>query len=163
MQAYGRKKDQTAHQRTNVFRRIYHFVSATYLKKLIVTVKLQYLTFVMMLILSIGPIIGFYKWVEQSSYNKEIAYVDENHLIIAKNLSAALSRYITDMKSFFTLAVNDGNDVNHLHSSHNLQVALANFNLCYISILNGNNETVSRIEGDNSHKRDMPNLSLIHI
>ena len=100
-----------------------------------------------------APLIGFYKWVEQSSYNKEIAYVDENHLIIAKNLSAALSRYVTDMKSFFALAVNGGN---HLDVSHNLQVALANFNLCYISILNGNNEIVSRIEGDNSHKRDMP-------
>lgn len=153
MQVYGRKKNQNAQQKTNVFKSISYLFSPKYLKNLMARIKLQYLTFAMMMVLSIGPIIGFYKWVEQSSYNKEIAYVDENHLIIAKNLSAALSRYVTDMKSFFALAVNGGN---HLDVSHNLQVALANFNLCYISILNGNNEIVSRIEGDNSHKRDMP-------
>ena len=40
-------------------------------------------------------------WVERSAYEKEVASVREKHLIIARNLSAAFSRYVQDVENGF--------------------------------------------------------------
>ena len=46
-------------------------------------------------------------WVQQSAFQKEIDAVTEKHLLIAGNLSGALSRYVADVKEGFRIAVSN--------------------------------------------------------
>lgn len=122
------------------------------------SVDLRVLTFTMMMAVAVVPIMLFYNWVERSSLDKEIAYVKENHLIIAKNMSEALSRYVQDTKSTFTLAVANreaGVD------KRGFEAALANFDLCHIAVIDQNNQVLSRIEGQSDHPRDLPDSATI--
>ena len=93
------------------------------------SVQIRYLMFATMLAISVVPVLLFYSWVERSSIQKEIAYVDENHLIIAQNLSAALSRYVVDLKVLFELAVESET---FAIKNENFRTALDRFDLCYL-------------------------------
>ena len=115
----------------------------------------------MMMAVSVLPILVFYKWVEQSSYEKEIAYVDENHLTIARNLSAALSRYVVDLKVVFALAVNQEFDSPSISS---FKDALANFYICHIVVLDDDNQVVTRFLGKSKHDQSLPSpANLAHL
>ncbi len=115
--------------------------------------SLRSLILIVLLGFSILPVAVFYKWVERSAFQKEIAYVDENHLTIAKNLSAALSRYVIDLKSVFNLVVQ-----NEAYSSSmaDFQDALANFELCHVSIFDAENVLINQIAGTKDHTTDVP-------
>ena len=63
--------------------------------------KLRVLLFVAFTLVSAVPVLMLAVWVQHSAYEKEIAAVREKHLIIARNLSAAISRYVQDVKSGF--------------------------------------------------------------
>jgi signal transduction histidine kinase len=124
--------------------------------RVLTKIKIKYLTLAMMLTVSIAPTLLFYKWIEKTSIEKEIAYVDENHLIIAKNLSATLSRYVSDMKVIFNLANKDSN-----WYGNDFQAALTKFNLSNISILDSNNTLVRTIEGAQGHAKDLPSADVM--
>ena len=61
--------------------------------------------FWMMLFVAAVPTAIFYSWVSRTSLENEISQVDESHLIIAKNLSLALSRYSQDAIAVFDFVV----------------------------------------------------------
>lgn len=67
------------------------------------SIKFRWLIFVSLLVASVTPVVGLYKWMEASAIQKEISYVEENHLIIARNLSNAMDRYARDVASVVTL------------------------------------------------------------
>lgn len=48
------------------------------------------------------PVIYLALWVERTAYEKEIDAVREKHLLLAKNITAALERYATDVESTLT-------------------------------------------------------------
>ena len=114
------------------------------LRNLILTVLLGF---------SIFPVGIFYRWVESSTFQKEISYVEENHLTIAKNLSAALSRYVIDLKSVFNLVVQ--NEA-YSDSMADFQGALANFGLCHVSIFDAQNNIINQINGTMRHPMGPP-------
>ncbi|MEM7045599.1 MAG: hypothetical protein AAF543_22540, partial [Pseudomonadota bacterium] len=62
-------------------------------------IRLQWILFLAMVLISALPVAALTLWVERSAVNKEIEAVTEKHLIIAKNLTAALSRYVNDVRS----------------------------------------------------------------
>lgn len=69
--------------------------------------------------------------MEKNAIQKEIAYVDENHLIIAKNLAAALERYANDVVAVFELTIKsldkaDGPDFSE---------SLDEFDLSFVALL----------------------------
>jgi signal transduction histidine kinase len=78
--------------------------------------------------------------MERSAFQKEIEYVDENHLIIARNLAAAMERYANDVASVFELA-SEG-----LQGSGNLDFnkALADFDLRLVALVNHANVVVKK-------------------
>jgi signal transduction histidine kinase len=120
--------------------------------------SLRVIILAMMLGISIVPITVFYKWVERSAFEKEIAYVDENHLIIAKNLSAALSRYAIDLKASFQFAVrNEANADNII----GLSETLASFNICRIRILDAQNNLLNEIDGVPDHEEEVFDTELL--
>jgi signal transduction histidine kinase len=63
------------------------------------------MTFWMMLFVAAVPTAIFYSWVSRTSLEAEISQVDESHLVVAKNLSLALSRYSRDAISVFDFVV----------------------------------------------------------
>lgn len=67
-------------------------------------IRLQWILFLAMVLISALPVAALTLWVERSAVNKEIEAVTEKHLIIAKNLTAALSRYVNDVRSSFQYA-----------------------------------------------------------
>lgn len=67
--------------------------------------NLRAMTFWMMLFVAALPTAIFYSWVSRTSLEAEISQVDESHLVVAKNLSLALSRYSRDAISVFDFVV----------------------------------------------------------
>lgn len=119
---------------------------------------LRGVVFSMMMVVAILPIAAFYNWVERNSFQRELDAVEETHLIIAQNLSAALSRYATDAKSIFTLAVAN---IDLLDRSNRYTQALSNFHICHIVVLDTANNEVSRLDGNASHSPELPAPALL--
>ncbi len=119
---------------------------------------LRSVLFCMMLAVAVLPIAVFYTWVERNSYKRELASVHETHLIIAENLSEALSRYATDAKSIFSLAVQN---IDLLNASNKYKDALANFHICHIVVLDSGGAEVVRLEGSGDHTKDLPAPDLL--
>jgi signal transduction histidine kinase len=99
--------------------------------------------FLSLLLASVPPLVALYKWTEHSAIRKEIAYVDENHLIIAQNLAAAMERYSKDVVSVFEL-VSQG-----LQRSENLDFSktLDTFDLRLVALVNPHNVVVKNAWG----------------
>lgn len=115
--------------------------------------SLRVMVFATMVLMACLPIAAFYKWVERTSFEKEIALVDENHLIIAKNLSATFSRYVRDAKAVFGLAVQNAG---WFPEFDGYTAALANFNFCHIVVVDDAGRVIQLIKGDNDHPTDLP-------
>ncbi len=68
--------------------------------------RLRLFQFAALILISAVPVLILDAWVQRSALEKEIASVSEKHLLIAQNLSAALSRYAADVREAFRTAVN---------------------------------------------------------
>ena len=75
-------------------------------------------------VISAIPALFLASWIQQSAVEKEFEAVNEKHLIIAKNLTRAIERYVEDVKSVFRVATSEDNhhdkqteEVNYLLSS----------------------------------------------
>jgi len=112
-------------------------------KRLGLGIGVHWVMFLSLLLASVPPLVGLYKWMERSAIRKEIAYVDENHLIIAQNLAAAMERYSNDVASVFELA-SEG-----LQGSENLDFskALGDFDLRFVALVNPHNVVVKKTWG----------------
>ncbi|MEM7425653.1 MAG: sensor histidine kinase [Pseudomonadota bacterium] len=65
--------------------------------------RLRHIFFLIFGVMTALPLAFFWFWLERSMINKEIADVSERHLVIARNLGAALERYKKDVTSSFLL------------------------------------------------------------
>ena len=70
--------------------------------------RLQTILFVAIVAISAVPVLLLGSWVEHSAMQKEIESVTEKHLLIARNLSRTLGRYVSDLKEGFRAAVEIG-------------------------------------------------------
>ncbi|MEC3863159.1 sensor histidine kinase [Mesobacterium sp. TK19101] len=119
---------------------------------------LRFMTLIMMLVVASIPVALFYKWVERSSYIHELQRVDENHLIIARNLSSALSRYTSDALALFSFVVADSLQHTDLAGFPEL---LKQYDLCHVTLLDADDTLVSQVEGHNKHNQGMPAPEII--
>jgi hypothetical protein len=78
-------------------------------KQAVLVVRIQWVIFLGMIFASIVPIIALYMLTERNLLQQEIASVDENHLIIARNLEASIDRYTNDVASVLVLVSSDLN------------------------------------------------------
>ncbi|MGI9364457.1 MAG: ATP-binding protein [Rhizobiaceae bacterium] len=60
--------------------------------------RFRVMFFIALLLSSSIPLLGMTIWIERSAVSKEYAAVIEKHLVVAKNLSLAMSRYVLDVK-----------------------------------------------------------------
>lgn len=71
------------------------------------TFGLRNILFIGFLIISIVPVLLLATWAQKTALNKEIAAVEEKHLLLARNLTGSLSRYVIDVEAVFGVAAKD--------------------------------------------------------
>jgi signal transduction histidine kinase/CheY-like chemotaxis protein len=71
-------------------------------------IRLQHLLFLAFTMIAAVPVVALSLWEESVSYQNELDSVRERHLLVARNLTSALSRYVEDVKSAFSLAFESG-------------------------------------------------------
>ncbi len=114
--------------------------------------------FLSLFLIAAMPIAVLTVWVERSAVEKEIAAVSEKHLLVAKNLSAAFSRYVTDIKLFVDLVAAEA-------SSHqlgeNFQKNLGNLNIPFVAILSQENNILTTLNTTPSQPVELPAPKLL--
>ena len=65
--------------------------------------KLRYLLVAVFTVVATVPAIFLAFWVERTALEKEVAAVREKHLLLARNITAALERYAQDTEAVFRL------------------------------------------------------------
>lgn len=108
------------------------------------SIKFRWLIFVSLLIASVTPVIGLYKWMERSAIEKEIGYVEENHLIIARNLSNAMDRYARDVGSIVSLI---GDSLVQAQPV-DFDTVLEDFDLSSVTVLDRSDRVVAQYPAD---------------
>jgi diguanylate cyclase (GGDEF)-like protein/PAS domain S-box-containing protein len=106
-------------------------------------IRLKHLIFLTLTFISAVPVMMLSYWVQETAFQKELAAVEEKHLIIAKNLSRTFERYALDTKAVFkhvgTLMV-DGQD---WHQSKKLLNTMGITSLCWANSRLKNESTPS--------------------
>ncbi len=91
------------------------------------------------------PILTFAVWMERSAVEKEIAAVSEKHLVVAKNRSAAIFRYVTGVGIVISLLENHKTQEDQLQSDSihirycNYQYQQPSSNTCFVKIVKSSN------------------------
>ncbi|MCZ6474329.1 MAG: PAS domain S-box protein [SAR324 cluster bacterium] len=89
------------------------------LKAVFRRVRLHNILFLCFTLISAVPVLFLSVWVQRSALDKEIAAVEEKHLLLARNLTQALERYVRDVESGFELRVSSlkaGNQLDGISS-----------------------------------------------
>src|SRR5271166_2455482 len=71
-------------------------------------IRMHHLLFVAFIIVAAVPIIVLALWEERTSYQHELDSVRERHLLVARNLTSSMSRYVRDVKAAFTVVFESG-------------------------------------------------------
>ena len=86
--------------------------------------RLRSILFVALVLVSSIPVIILAVWEQRESLNQEIRAVSEKHLLVAKNLTAALDRYVKDVEITFATVSKFLRDIDHPHDHKQLLSAL---------------------------------------
>src|ERR1700691_5724581 len=70
--------------------------------------RMHHLLFLAFTLVAGVPIAVLAIWEGQTAFQNEMDSVRERHLLVARNLTSTMSRYIKDVKSSFTLAFATG-------------------------------------------------------
>ena len=99
--------------------------------------RLRYLLFLFLALVTFIPVAFFGVWAHSRAFDKEIADVSERHLLLARNIGAALERYDRDVKAVFhSLALNLLNE-NRLDGTAQLFANLGFRHICLADKTNG--------------------------
>jgi signal transduction histidine kinase/ActR/RegA family two-component response regulator len=70
--------------------------------------RLHHLLFLAFTLIAAVPIAALALWEESVAFQHELSSVHERHLLVARNLTTGLSRYVEDVKAAFSLALASG-------------------------------------------------------
>ncbi|NQV85188.1 MAG: HAMP domain-containing protein [Rhodospirillales bacterium] len=101
--------------------------------------NLRLLLFIALSVVMLIPVIFFGIWPHSRAFDKEIADVSERHLLLARNIGAALERYDRDVKSTFRLLATNVVEGNSLSGTKKL---LSNLNFRHICVASMNDNKV---------------------
>jgi CheY-like chemotaxis protein/HAMP domain-containing protein len=88
-------------------------------------VSIRLLLSLALIALTAFPLVMLGLWAQQSTFEREYSRVHDTHLLIAKNITLALDRYVLDVKSVFTLLCDSAASPEVLH---NVTTLAANLN-----------------------------------
>lgn len=99
--------------------------------------RVQLILFCALVFVSAVPVFLLAGWVQNNALEKEVQSVTEKHLLIARNLSGVLERYITDVQEVFRVAANNGHNGNALDGFEQL---LRSLNFRYVALIDPANK-----------------------
>src|SRR5258708_5685079 len=106
--------------------------------------KMHQLLFVAFTLVAAVPIAVLAIWEGQNAFQNELDSVRERHLLVARNLTSTMSRYVKDLKATFPLAFAHGSmtqpDASLVHLLESLEVIR-------VCILNPDGSVASRLPG----------------
>jgi signal transduction histidine kinase/CheY-like chemotaxis protein len=70
--------------------------------------RMQHLLFLGMLTVAAVPLAALDYWESRNSFRNEMDSVRERHLLVARNLTSTLSRYVIDVKAAFEVTLSSG-------------------------------------------------------
>jgi hypothetical protein len=76
--------------------------AAAWLQKL----RMHHVLFVAFTLIAAVPVFALARWVEHHALQQEIDATTEKQSLVARNLTAAFSRYVFDVKAGFDMAIN---------------------------------------------------------
>src|ERR1700709_1990314 len=94
--------------------------------------RLHHLLFIAFTIIAAAPIAVLAIWEGNTSFQNELDSVRERHLLVARNLTSTMSRYVKDVEAVFGLAYESG-ALNHPVAG--LTDLLMSLNVIHIGIL----------------------------
>ena len=68
-------------------------------------VRMHHILFAAFTVIAAVPVFSLAAWVENHSVQQEIDLARDKHLLVARNLTTAFSRYVYDVKAGFRLAI----------------------------------------------------------
>ena len=74
------------------------------IRRLRLGVRMHHLLFMAFILVAAVPVIVLALWDEKTSYQHELDLVRERHLLVARNLTSTMSRYLKDVKATFSVA-----------------------------------------------------------
>lgn len=126
--------------------------------KLFSLIGIRSLLFISLFLIAAIPVSILSVWVERSAIEKEILAVSEKHLIVAKNLSIALSRYVTDVELFFGIFADESTPFRFFEG---YDERLEKLHLKYIVTLGAGDEVLAKINAAPGQNIKLPNKGLL--
>src|SRR5476651_2051274 len=96
-------------------------------------VRLHHLLFIAFTIIAGAPIAVLALWESNTSFQNELDSVRERHLLVARNLTTTMSRYVKDVKSSFTLAFATGSLTQPMPGVADLLQSLSVVHVCILN------------------------------
>jgi signal transduction histidine kinase/ActR/RegA family two-component response regulator len=72
------------------------------------SLRMHHLLFIAFTLVAAAPIAVLALWEGRTSFQNELDSVRERHLLVARNLTSTLSRYVKDLKAVFGVAIESG-------------------------------------------------------
>jgi signal transduction histidine kinase len=107
------------------------------------------LLFLAFFIVIAPPLLAVALWDEHASFKNEVASVRERHLLVARNLTNAASRYATDVKSAFSVAF-DGDAINS--NVDGIADLLRSLGILHLCVLTPDGHVVASLPGLSDRK-----------
>jgi signal transduction histidine kinase/CheY-like chemotaxis protein len=95
-------------------------------------VRLHHLLFLGFTLIAAVPIAALALWDQTVAYQHELDSVRERHLLVARNLTTALTRYVEDVKAAFSLAFESGGLRTQVPGLEQFLVSLNVSHLCIV-------------------------------
>ncbi len=102
-------------------------------RRLRLGMRMHHLLFLAFTLVAAVPIIVLALWEEQTSYQHELDSVRERHLLVARNLTSTMSRYVKDVKAAFTVAFESGALTTTIPGLSDLLMSLNVIHVCVVA------------------------------
>jgi hypothetical protein len=106
--------------------------------------KMHHLLFLAFTLVAGVPIAVLAIWEGKTAFQNELDSVRERHLLVARNLTSTMSRYVKDVKSAFMVAFADGSVARPAQGIADL---LSSLNVMHVCILNPDGSVDSVLPG----------------
>ena len=110
-------------------------------RKLLGKLGMQHVLFVAFTVIAAVPVFTLAAWVENHAVRQEVDSATDKHLLVARNLTAAFSRYVFDLKAGFRLAVSTFYAGEQVEGLKDLLTSLEYRHIC---IVNGTTGAIER-------------------
>ena len=107
-------------------------MAARRVRRLRLGIRLHHLLFLAFTLIAAVPIVALALWDQSVAYRHELDAVRERHLLVARNLTMGLTRYVEDAKAAFALAFESGGLRGHVPGLEQLLSSLNVTHLCII-------------------------------